>query len=255
MKNYGLLGTIVLGSLIATSANAQAIFNNIPSTLANSYPSLGYEATSTQEFGNRIEFAAGPRLLTSATFTMVNWAKQSDWTSYTDPTGYAHPLTVNIYAAGTGNTPGALLGSKTQSFQIPWRPEVWPTNGFAFNVTFDLSTLGLTAPNQIVYGIAYNTQSHGYNPLGVSGPYNSLNYGVTSAAPTAGLDLDPDDVMWNTSFGGFYTDGGAGGVGVFRRDTDWTGFTPMARFEAVPEPASMIALGLGAASLLRRRKK
>jgi hypothetical protein len=161
---------------------------------------------------------------------------------------------MNIYAAGAGDSVGSLLGTVTQTFSILYRPEVYDYNGIAQNVTFDLSGLGLTLPETFIYGIAYNTQSHGYNPLGTAGPWNSLNYGVIASAPTVGTDLNTDDVYWNTSFAGFYADGGAGGVGTFRKDTTWTGFTPMVQFEAVPEPASMTILALGALAALKKRK-
>jgi len=137
--------------------------------------------------------------------------------------------------------PGALLGSVTKTADIPWRPEADPArcegstawfstadgrcySGFAFNVTFDLSTIG-TVPEKIIYGIAYNTNTWGANPIGSPGPYESLNVGLNTAGPIAG-DVDPDDVFWNTETSTNYTDGGTGGVGTFRRDTGWTGFTP-----------------------------
>src|SRR5207248_4089929 len=41
---------------------------------------------------------------------------------------------------------------------------------------------------------------------------------------------DLDDVFWSTSTAGWYTDGGAAGVGIFRRDTAWAPYVPMASF-------------------------
>ena len=38
-------------------------------------------------------------------------------------------------------------------------------NGFAFNITFDMSSLNLTLPNDIIVGVAYNTQTYGARPL------------------------------------------------------------------------------------------
>ncbi len=94
-------------------------------------------------------------------------------------------------------------------------------NGFAFNITFDMSSLNLTLPNDIIVGIAYNTQTYGAAPIGVAGPYNSLNVGALGAA-TVGTDGSTDKVFWNTSTAAWYADGGAGGVGIFREDSNWT---------------------------------
>jgi hypothetical protein len=96
-------------------------------------------------------------------------------------------------------------------------------NGIAFNAVFDLSALNVTLPNDLIVGVAYNTQSYGAAPMGVGGPYNSLNVGIpTNQAVTVGSDANTDAVFWNTSHAPFYTDGGASGVGTFRQDTNWT---------------------------------
>ncbi len=245
-----------LAVLVASAAQAETVFTNIPGSLAGNYPSLGYQATSTQEFGNKISLGGTDRLASSATVTLSSWAKKSDPenSNIGTATHFDHSLTMNIYSAGAGNTVGGLLGTVTQTFSIQYRPEVYGFNGIAQNVTFDLSGLGFNLPETFIYGIAYNTQSHGYNPLGTAGPWNSLNYALIDTSPTIGTDVDADDVFWNTSFGGFYTDGGAGGVGTFRQDTNWAGFTPMVQFEAVPEPATMTILALGALVALKKRK-
>jgi hypothetical protein len=38
---------------------------------------------------------------------------------------------------------------------------------------------------------------------------------------TVGSDANTDAVFWNTSYAGFYADGGASAVGTFREDTNW----------------------------------
>jgi hypothetical protein len=134
--------------------------------------------------------------------------------------------------------PDTLLGTTTQTVTIPWRPQADPTcatptawragdgqcyNGFAFNATFDLSSLNVTLPNDVIVGVAYNTQSYGAAPIGVTGPYNSLNVGVpTGQTASVGTDDSSDAVFWSTSYAPFYADGGTGGVGTFRQDTAWT---------------------------------
>ncbi len=242
-------------ALVASAAHAATIgYSNIPAVLNPNYPSLGYQATSTSEFGDRITFGGTERKLSTVTLTMSSWAHSED---YGFATSYAHNLTLNVYDAGAGNTPGALLATKTASFNILYRPVGYTNNGIAFNVTFDMSSLNVTLPNSVVYGLAFNTANYGANPLGVSGPYNSLNFALNDAAGggiTAGSNNDLDDAFWNTSHAPFYTDGGLGGVGTFRRDTNWTPYVPMARFDLVPTPGSLALLGLGGLAATRRRR-
>jgi hypothetical protein len=145
------------------------------------------------------------------------------------------------------------LTTKTQNFAIPWRPEGDPDcpvlygvngwragnglcyNGLAFNITFDFTSLNVLLPDEVIYGIAYNTNNFGYAPIHASGPYDSLNVGLNSTSgPTVGTDVSSDVVFWNTSYAGFYTDGGAGGVGTFRADTGWSGYVPAVQFKALP---------------------
>ncbi|MGH9764424.1 MAG: hypothetical protein ACREAC_26620, partial [Blastocatellia bacterium] len=128
---------------------------------------------------------------------------------------------------------------------IPWRPVAdsncsngaWKAgdgncyNGFAFTISFDFS--GVTVPNQIIYGVVYNTANYGPSPLDAAGPYESLNFGLAQAPPSVGSNPFPDTAYWNTVTGSNYTDGGTAGVGIFRRDTNWTPFSGAITFNAV----------------------
>ena len=91
----------------------------------------------------------------------------------------------------------------------------------AFNITFDLSSLQQPLPDQVIFGIAYNTESAGQAPTGIDGPYDDLNVGLnatnTNAVPGASNPLQPQPYM-NSSIPGNYADNGAGGVNVFRLD-------------------------------------
>jgi hypothetical protein len=232
--------TLHVGNAVAVT---QPVFNNLPEVMPGNVPSLGFQATQTAEFGDYITLAGTGRHLTKATVLMSAWAKHSDWPSVGTSEGFEHPITINIYAPSDLTTP---IGTKTQTFVIPWRPEAaggacggaWQAsdgscyNGFAFTITFDLSGLGIVVPDSFSYGIAYNTQTWGANPIGVDGPYTSLNVGTVSAAPSVGIDPNPDAVLWNTSTAGWYADNGAGGVGTFRTDTAWTGYAPAVEFFA-----------------------
>jgi parallel beta-helix repeat protein len=86
-----------------------------------------------------------------------------------------------------------------------------------------MSGLNVTLPNDVIVGVAYNTADYGAAKLNTPGPYNSLNVGAPNGqTASVGTDDNTDNVFWNTSFAGFYTDHGAAGVGVFRQDTNWT---------------------------------
>lgn len=251
-------------ALLATVASAESIYNSIESPLAGSYPSQPFQAQQTTEFGDRISFGGTARDLTSVTVTMVNWARFEDYNvggQFYDQgqwvgNGFNHDLTFNIYEAGTGTSHGALIASVTQSTFIEYRPTGWSFNGFAQNVSFDFSSLNVTLPEDVVWGVSYATQTYGNPPLGVNGPYNSLNIGLNTAGG-GGLSVGSTDlnaVFWNTLTAAWYTDGGAAGVGIFREDTGWAGYNPMVQFNAVPTPGALALMGLGGLAAARRRR-
>jgi hypothetical protein len=108
-------------------------------------------------------------------------------------------------------------------------------------------------PDDVVFGLSFNTQSYGTTPIGSDGPYNSLNFALSSGA-TVGTDINPDGVEWNTSHSSFLTTGAAG---TFGPDTAWKGYVPAVRLEAIPEPVSLALLlpaMIGLAATRRRRQ-
>ena len=100
-------------------------------------------------------------------------------------------------------------------------------------ITFNIS--GVTLPNSIVYGIVYNTSNYGPNPLGVTGPYDSLNVAVStdgSGSTTNNVTAGTTGSIWlNSPWSGAYADGGA--TGTFRADTgSWSPYQPAVQFKA-----------------------
>ena len=264
------LAAIALGAVILTApVQGSTIYNDIPGPLPPNVPSLGYQSNQTAEFGDLIHFAGTDRSLTTVTLVMSDGALASAFGSMS-PT-WNHPITLNLYNvdnSGLNPAPGTLIATQTHTFAIPWRPEADPTcpggtawragdgkcyNGLAFEITFDFT--GTIVPDQIIYGVAFNTTTWGAQPIGQPGPYESLNFGLNSSAPPAvGTRPFPDTAYWNTQTASNYADGGAGGVGIFRRDTAWTPFSGAASFDAVPEPTTYATLGIGLLALITLRR-
>jgi hypothetical protein len=88
------------------------------------------------------------------------------------------PITVNLYAVGTGDSVGDLLATDTQTFRIPFRPSADlarckdkdgnPTgawydaaagrcwNGLANNISWDMGGRTLTLPDKVIVSVMYS---------------------------------------------------------------------------------------------------
>ncbi|HVV15346.1 MAG TPA: peptidoglycan-binding protein [Candidatus Paceibacterota bacterium] len=250
MKSWYSLTGIVLALVVVAGAMTFSISNALaitPSTavydsttdpLPGNVASLGFEAVSTSAFGDYVHLEPGTgRDLKTVTVTMSDWALESQNTSFCTSYpakcvdgGYIHPLTINIYATSSdSDLPGPLLATKTQDTFIPWRPEAdeecgtgWKDeednscyNGFAFNAVFDLSSLNVTLPDDVIVSIAYNTADYGAAPIHESGPYNSLNVAIPDNQPVAvGSDDSDNKVFWDATY--------LGRTPGLRQDTDWS---------------------------------
>ncbi len=253
--------TFVLLVFGASQALGQTIYNNSESPLPGNVLSWGFEANSVSEFGDRITFApATGRNLTTAVLTMSSFGCQSGrWDTMncvtTPGATFSHPITLNIYNVVAGNQVGSLIGSVTQTFAIPYRPSAdfincpggqWFDgstcfNGKAVNLTFNLG--GLVVPNNVIFGVAYNTTHYGYTPIVIapcnatSGGcgYDALNVGLAELALSlsVGSNPAPDDAYQYTIFGSctgnpiipFGLDAGC-----------WDGFKPAIKFNAANPP-------------------
>ena len=243
------LSTLLLSSGLLAQIPA---YDSIPSPLPGNVVSQGYQCCSVSEFGDEIHLASGtPRTAGSVKVVMSSWSKHSDY-PLLPAAGYTHPIRLNIYGSASAAESHTPLASVPQNAPIPWRPEADPTcanptqwrspvnnvcyNGFAFILTFDLRTAGpggtpLTLPETFIFGVEFNTNTWGYTPIGQPGPYESLNVGLNDVTPpSVGTDVESDAVYVNYKNAGFYTDGGAGGTGTFRRDTNWTPYVPAVQF-------------------------
>src|SRR6476659_8763043 len=119
----------VVGSAAAGGTKANVIYNSlVPNGPPSNLPSVGFEATSTSEFGAAVTFAGSARNLNSVTVGMSSFAcVTGSWDGgnpvgvpCSSPTGatFSQPMTLNIYQSD-GST---LIASVQQTFAIPYRP-------------------------------------------------------------------------------------------------------------------------------------
>jgi hypothetical protein len=247
-----LVAACAVLALVAGAAGAATVaYSNMPKPKPGNVQSLAFQATSASEFGGQIGFAGSvtnPRV----SVDLSSWACQSggatDGSCVSSPgSTYEVPITLNVYSVGPENSVGAKLVTLTQDFAIPYRPSADNVNcagnggwfkkhgktgtcyhGLLNKITF--SKLGtakapLTLPSDVIVSVAFNTFTHGYEPTGVEGPYDSLNFALTeplnegeAVNPSVGTNPVPADTYYNSTYGPFYCDNGAGGTGTFRLD-------------------------------------
>lgn len=231
------------------TVNGTVIYSSVPSPLPSNSLSLGYQATSTAALGDKITFAGSDRNLKEAAVTLSSWACETgNWNSgcvTTPGATFNHPVTLNIYNVAGDGTVGSLIDSRSQTFEIPYRPTADPTcgtatqwrdtNGNCFNglnhvVVFDVS--GITVPDTVIYSIAYNTNTYGADPIGASGPYESLNVSL-STTTSVGTNVNADEVFWDTTYPG-YTAG-------LKADSGWASDgNPAVMFTAIANTAPVV---------------
>ena len=217
-------GSVVAKSVVAmallaagTAVAQQVVYSSIPYNVPGNVSSLGYEATATAEFGDRVQLLEPPFLgrgvppvpgtvnIRKVTVLMSSWGCQTgSWVTSncvtTPGATFQHPITLNLYADGTPGSllPGSLLFTKTQTFAIPYRPSTsagcpggaWmqttlvrggPPATQCYNGLATKITFNfepaIAVPKTLVWGIAYNTTHYGANPIGQAAPCFSSSGG------------------------------------------------------------------------------
>jgi hypothetical protein len=252
----------LLAAPVAMAAPGTVVFDSHPNPMPGNVASRGFQATSTGEFGDHIAFAPGtPREFGTVSVVFSSWACQmgaagagGNCVSAPGST-FTHPITLNLYevddTAPTGV--GALITTVAQDVAVPFRPSADPAcpgnggwgapdcfNGFAFLVEFDLG--GMTLPDEVIFGIAFNTNTNGEDPIGMTGPYDSLNVGIAqgAVAPVVGVDPDPQEFFVDTpSQGpdGFRAQASGGQSVLVRFTTVETPDAPVITTTALPDGA------------------
>ena len=272
LKSVFAIAAVAAALALAAAPAAAASdpgYNNIPATLPPNVVSLGFEATSTSELGDLITLGGTDRARADLPVTVVMsiWACQHggmDTCSTTPGAIFNQPLTLTIYTvdnSGTVPAAGTVVLQTTQTFDLPFRPSrdasghcdasgfyPWYSvatgncyNGLAHEVTFILPSGG-DLPSELIWSIAFNTSTHGYNPIGTSGPYDSLNVGADtlSGVTSFGTNNEPDGAFLNSTWSGAYGDEGKAGLGTFRDDTGWSANQPLACFGTSCQAAAPI---------------
>ena len=244
-----LASAAVMAVAASAASAAEVIYNSIPSPFPGNVPSLGYEATSTAEFGGQVEFAGTARKGASVTVAMSSWAcrerrrgrRLMRLGAELEIRMARHAECVRSRPRKYGRQPRLHVDEHVQDAPIarpptpksaaPERAKVAGTAVATKNVTAvgcsgSPSTPNAMLPGKAIISVAYNTKDYGAAPTGVEGPYDSLNVGLTGPA-TVGAQSMPDGAYWNTSYGPYYCDKGVGGTGTFRLDPcEWTGYQP-----------------------------
>ncbi len=268
------LATAIVAVLaITASASARTVvYNNIVEPLPGNFASIGYEATSTAEFGGEIQLAGTARSHPRVTVAMSAWSCQEGNSSQGETCHtpkpkkkFAWPLTLNVYAVGPGNTVGAKLATVTKTFKMPYRPSTSFTctqagdagawydaaapgtsaiekcfHGLAFTETFKLST---TLPSDVIVSLAYNTSNHGPAPIGPAACqstsegcyYDSLNFSIiepSEGGATVGSDPNEEEIYVNSNWNEMYC-GSSANLNTFSQSgACWEGDQPAVKVEA-----------------------
>ena len=203
-------------------------------------------AQQAAEVGGKIGFAGTDRFAQSATVQMR-----------TGPNGSAAiagnvTLTLNFYSINVDGTIGSTLGSRTQTFASPagsgstnttYRPY--------YDATFDLSSLSLTLPNQVYFGVALLTP--GLDATTQSTNISLWCYGTSPSSPfsTADSTFDGSVIKTGTDLSNSVWIRGMNGT---VSNPDYSGFTPNLTVNAVPAPGALALLGVAGLAGGRRRR-
>ena len=221
-------GPATAGSSASSGGSAGAGYNAIPSKVSGNVPSVSFEGAPAKEFGDQVDLGKKSRKLDSMSVLLSSWGCE---TGNYFPTGncqttpgatFEVPITFTIY--DESGVEG--LAEKTATITVPYRPSAsakctgadagkWYNssdrtcyNGLPHLAKVDMSGLGVTLPEQVIWSVQYNTTSSGYAPLGNVLPcstlpagcgYDTLNVGAFSypKAPFAGADVDEDAVFYD----------------------------------------------------------
>ena len=133
-----------LAVTIAPRAQAETVYQKVPSPIHPAYASVGLQSLPDKALGDVVDLGGTNRFLESVDATMMSWAKASDWPvlAAQNPEGFEHPISIIIYQVNI-NDSLTLLAQKTQQVLVPWCPATmddgsgYPYNGISFSTRFN----------------------------------------------------------------------------------------------------------------------
>ena len=182
---------------------SETVYNSTPNPLSLSYSSVSFQGTGTFGIGDQVQLAPGTdRNLVSLDVVMVSWAQAGNYPEWAalDPTGWKHPVWLTVYDGFDAEGVPIFREEVMSEVFVPWRPPTlsdgspYIYNGCAFVARFFFPD-GLAVSEQPIFLVTFDTQTVGFFPIGVRGPYNELNVAV-GGNPTVGSDADPTGLLW-----------------------------------------------------------
>ena len=104
LASTGAAAAIFGFAAVSVFAASNVVYNSIPSPQPANVASIGYEATSTSEFGGQVQLASAERIDPTVTVLMSSWAcENGSWTNNggecttTPGSTFTHDITLNVY--------------------------------------------------------------------------------------------------------------------------------------------------------------
>jgi hypothetical protein len=236
-------------ALTAAAAGAETIYSSIPTPLPGNFASIGFEATSTAEFGGEVSFVGTARKNPKVSVVMSSWTCENGNISEHNCTtagksSYQWPITFGIYEVGPGGSVGAKIGAGSKTFKIPYRPSendkkctgellgAWYDtrdkqcfSALAFKLSLPLKVAKL--PEKAIITVAFDTQTYGAHPTGESGPENSLNVAIAEPEEHIVTTGTPGETYVSSTYNEMYC-GSSADLGTFAAaGACWEGFQPI----------------------------
>ncbi len=239
--------TLIVGALaVVTGAFADGI---VPNAFAATEAPSSFSLTSTATAGRTYQMTIAASQLTG----LVNQNLTGMVFRLNNTATAPWPSVATSFAAwdisiGAGVAPSAM--SNTFAANFTGTPTQVRSGGLTFNPnTFTIGGSG-TTPNAFGQAITFNTNYlYSGGDLAIEMRFSGQVGATNQPAFDAVAASDPGN-GWGTSFAGRWTSSATATTGG-NANFLVTKFTST----AVPEPATMAVLGLGAAALLRRRRK
>jgi hypothetical protein len=255
---------------VCNAGNTGVAYNAMPYGAVDCpKPSLGFEATQTNEFGDEVKLAGTARKLVSLSVLFASFACESghwntnDCTTTTPGAAFTHSITGNIYAvldcSGTP-CPGALLATVTQDFTIPYRPSknavkctgalapigdagkwfnpVSGVSGLCQNqistvLTFNFPLPLMTLPDNVIWTVAFNTSTAGYTPIAPVNPPCGAG-GCPYDSLNVGAQAFSGAPYAGTDVNADEAFGSVGPGGLLAGDVGWTPYKPLGAITTTP---------------------